>query len=252
MSRTSDQHLVLGMTRMGFVLVVLIAIAAGLSGVAIGLIADQRDDAETSRDAVAGQARQLADCVNDPATTQRDCEKKAEQVEQTIAEAVPGPAGAAGAAGAAGDDGQDGSDGLDGPQGPTGPQGPIGPRGPRGFIGPVGSTGAPGQDGADGIAGQNGQDGAQGATGETGSTGPQGPAGDRGTDGRDGTDGADGSDGQPGRGVEQLDCNPDTQEFEVVYTDGTRQPIEGSDCVADDGAPTDPGPLLDNLSDSKE
>lgn len=231
MSRTSDRRLILGMTRMGFALVALIAIAACLSGLALGLLADQRDQAEDSRDVVAGQAQQLADCVNDPATTQRQCERKADEVEQTIAKAVPGPAGEAGAAGAAGPAGSDGQNGAEGPQGPRGFTGPTGPRGPRGFIGPVGPEGPPGQDGADGADGATGEAGEAGTAGATGETGPQGPAGDRGPAGQDGTNGAAGPAGPAGADGRDGTATPGTYSCEGdTYLYGFT--------IADDGAVT--------------
>lgn len=219
MSKISDQRLILGMTRMGFVLVVMIVIAGVLFGVTVGLLLDRADQAEQSRDAVAGQSQQLVECVRDPATA--DCEEEAAEVEQTIEDVDPPMPGPAGADGSDGLDGQDGTDGVDGTDGERGP------RGQRGFIGPVGPGGQPGTDGLDGL------DGGQGPVGPTGEPGP------RGTDGSPGAPGQDGPPGADGRGIRSMSCEPDTQRFVVTYTDGTSEPVEGSDCVADG-----PGPVL--------
>lgn len=64
--------------------------------------------------------------------------------------------------------------------------------------------------------------------GATGPEGPEGPAG------------AAGADGLPGRGVTSVTCDQTTEEFVVTYSDGTTQPVTGSDCVA--GGPPVPTP----------
>lgn len=162
-----EQRLILGMPPVGFALVVMIAVAALTSGIAIALLMDGRDQARTERDVVLGQAQELVDCVKDPLTT--DCQAEAEQAEETIDEVAQGEPGPAGATG---------PQGVQGLQGIPGPQGI---RGPRGFIGPVGPSGPRGAVGA------TGDDGAQGPAGAAGAVGPQGPQGEPGPPGRDGT-----------------------------------------------------------------
>ncbi|GEP40470.1 hypothetical protein NPS01_41330 [Nocardioides psychrotolerans] len=75
------RRLILGMQPMGIVLVALIALT---SGIAIALLLDGRDTAHTERDVVAGQSQELVDCVKDPDTP--DCDPEADQVEETIDE----------------------------------------------------------------------------------------------------------------------------------------------------------------------
>jgi len=123
---------------------------------------------------------------------------------------------------------------------------PAGPRGVPGDTGPSGAAGTNGTDGTDGrgiasaaldgcelvltftdgttrrlgpICGPKGEPGAEGATGPEGPEGPAGPP------------------GPEGRGVTAVDCDPVTEQFVVTYTDGTQQPVAGSDCIA-------PGPPI--------
>jgi hypothetical protein len=218
----------LGLSSAVWALVACITLGMVAGGFAIYLLLGDRDDARESStdarkdaDAVAGQAAELVECVNDPATTQSDCEDKAAAVETIIKAAKDGAPGVAGPPGSDGQDGLDGADGSNGQDGRT-------VRGPRGFIGPVGPNGAPGSDGQDGsdgasVVGPPGPAGPPGATGETGSKGDTGAAG---------SDGKDGADGEPGRGVRSVDCDPDTQQFVVTFSDDTTQVVDGSDCVA--------------------
>jgi hypothetical protein len=206
MSTTSDRpRRPLGLSPSTWALVVAIVLGMVGAGIAVGLALRDRDDARQDADAVAGQSRQLVECVRDPATD--DCTEEAKQVESTIGDVKAGDPGRAGA------DGTDGVDGQDGADGATGPRGPQGPRGPRGFIGPVGPAGV---DGTDGTAGT---DGAAGTAGETGPTGPQGPAGDRGPTGDTGPA------GPPGTALPGTYTCPDDE-----YLHGVT--------VADDGAVT--------------
>lgn len=219
MSKTSDRPGPLGLGSTHWALIAAIVFGSVMGALAITFALDDRDAARQEAGVIAGQSQQLAACVKDPATD--DCVKKAEEVEQTIDEAdvtpIAGPPGPPGA------DGQDGTDGLDGFDGE---QGPRGPRGPRGFIGPVGPSGVPGEVGADG------QSGPQGPAGPTGEPGARGADGEPGAAGEAGQAGPPGQDGAPGRGIRSVSCDPESERFVVTYTDGTSEPVEGSDCVA--------------------
>lgn len=220
MSKTSDRRL-LGLNSTHWALIAAIVFGSVMAGIAIASLWGDRDAAREDADAVAGRSQQLVECVRDVTTD--DCRAEADDVEETIDDVKagdPGPAGDDGADGQAGVDGVDGDDGQDGIDGQDGARGP---RGPQGFIGPVGPDGPPGRDGDDGATGQ---DGAQGPAGQTGDPGPRGPAGEP------GASGPAGQDGTTGRGVESVTCNPETERFVVRFTDGTSQPVEGSDCVA--------------------
>lgn len=173
MTLTTSRRLPFGMTGAATALVVLITITAATSGLAIGLLLDRADQAEESRDAVAGQSQQLVECVRDPDT---DCEQEADAVEETID-------------GATGEPGPQGVEGPAGPQGVQGPTGATGAQGPRGFIGPRGPAG---------VAGAAGDDGSTGTPGPPGPAGPPGPSGDPGATGEPGQDGEPGPAGPPG------------------------------------------------------
>lgn len=225
MSKTSDRRrLLLGLTSTHWALITAIVFGSVMGGIAIASLWGDRDAARQDADAVAGRSQQLVECVRDVTTD--DCRAEADDVEETIDDVKagdPGPAGDDGADGQAGTDGDDGAAGDDGQNGVDGQDGARGPRGQQGFIGPVGPDGPPGRDGDDGASGQ---DGAQGPAGQAGDPGPRGPAGEP------GAPGAAGQDGTPGRGVESVSCDPGTERFVVHFTDGTAQPVEGSDCVA--------------------
>lgn len=212
------RRLLFGMTPVSVACVALIVVLAASSGVAIGLLMRDREAAQSQAGAVAGQSQQLVDCVRDPSNV--DCEAEAAKVEKTIDDVGAGEPGPPGATGQNGTNGATGPSGVDGQ---AGRDGTDGARGPRGFIGPIGPNGLAGAAGADG---QNGAQGPAGAPGEAGAPGPAGDPGAPGADGRDGTD---------GRGIAALTCDQDSQRFVVTYTDGSSEPVDGSDCVAGGG-----------------
>lgn len=88
--------------------------------------------------------------------------------------------------------------------------------GPQGGLGPTGATG------------ETGVKGDMGATGDTGGTGETGDKGATGDTGEAGTD---------GRGIESMSCDDTTGEFVIHYTDGTSQPVSGSECKKVNPAP---------------
>lgn len=168
----------------------------------------------------------------------RDLCAKAERVQATPTEAIPGPKG------------DKGNDGERGPIGPIGPVGATGPKGDMGPIGPVGPKGDKGDRGDDGLAGLT-VEGPAGTDGTMGPMGPAGPAGVPGKDGApgpvgpagpagaDGAPGAQGPRGEPGRGVADTQCGADGR-WTVTYTDGTTQ--DGGVCRVDNTPPAPPGP----------
>lgn len=216
MSRTSEARAV---RRRMWAIIALVAISGLAGGYSLANALDERDAARAEAGAIAGQSGELVECVNGP---QVDCSAEADRLEEAVenADAIPGPAGAAGLPGIAGLDGRDGVDGEDGAIGPRGPQGP------RGLPGVPGARGVAGQDGEDGV---NGVDGAPGVDG---AQGPPGPAGEPGARGPAGETGATGPAGSDGRGIQSVECDTATEQYVVTYTDGTRQSIDGSDCVA--------------------
>lgn len=230
-----------------------LALLLGVIGFGIGwATAYQRAD---QRDAISGEAQQLVECVNDPATILDDCDDQADEVERTIEEedADPGPAGPAGPAG------DDGTDGAPGPA-PTDLQVDLAVRSycangrcdgadgrsvtPAQVATAVADyctsngecRGPSGADGADGV-GQDGTDGQDGAQGPPPSVEQVAAAvasycTDGACAGPAGTDGTDGADGTNGRGIRFVTCDPDTEQFVVTFTDDTVQSVDGSDCVA--------------------
>lgn len=238
-----------------------------------GGAAEEAETSTTQRDAAVGAAEQVIDCVTDPTTeTTEECEDEAQDAQETIQDKVP-PVGLTGrqrrevvliAAQLITADPDLSEDQvvdavLD--QLPAPEQGPRGPRGPAGEDADAPSTAeiralvqlvytanppAPGQDGTNGT---DGSDGADGADGKTGPRGPgcveelgldqcRGPAGPKGEDST--VPGPAGQDGAPGRGVATMTCDPESQTFVVTYTDGTSEPVAGSDCVADGPLPALP------------
>ncbi|WP_210651355.1 collagen-like protein [Nocardioides sp. SYSU D00065] len=162
------------------------------------------------------------------------------------------------------DDGKDGKDGKDGVPGRPGRPGEDGQDAERPTTAEIralveqvyaANPPPPGEDGDDGSNGTDGKTGDRGPScveelGLERCRGPQGPAGADGTPGPAGVDGAPGAPGpagekgdpgppgDPGRGIAVLSCDPETQMFIVTYTDGTTEPIVGSDCIADGVLPS--------------
>jgi hypothetical protein len=153
-------------------------------------------------------------------------------------------------------EGKPGDRGEPGPQGERGPQGPQGPQGPEGKPGAQGRPGINGVDGrspaclltANACTGPTGPAGADGTDGKDGAQGKDGAAGRDGVDGEDGVDGKDGAPCDPavnpncigpvgaeGRGIADMDCNPDTGRWAVLYTKGANSTegdrADGGPCI---------------------
>ena len=122
-------------------------------------------------------------------------------------------------------------------------------RGPEGQDGTNGSDGRSGTDGADGA---DGVDGARGETGPPPSDAQvleavnaycatraggscKGETGERGPAGTDGAVGPAGPAGANGVSVTGVNCNVESEEFEVLLSNGNVDVVEGSDCVAGNG-----------------
>lgn len=145
----------------------------------------------------------------------RDLCAKAEAVQETPTEALPGPKGDKGNTGERGERGERGFPGLPGLKGDKGDKGNVGLN-------------------AQGIPGLNGSPGKDGAPGAKGEPGLNGEPGKDGGDGAPGTPGADGAKGDPGRGVDSAYCGDDAH-WLITYTDGTTS--DGGVCRTDPGPP---------------
>lgn len=150
----------------------------------------------------------------------RDLCAKADKVQETPSEAIPGPKGDRG------NDGAPGKTGLQGFPGATGERGPLGPVGPKGDKGDIGD---------DGVAGLSFQ-GPAGADGAPGPVGPPGPAGEPGPAGADSTvpgpagpAGPAGANGQDGRSITDAQCRPNGH-WAISWSDGTT--TDGGNCHA--------------------
>lgn len=157
--------------------------------------------------------------------------------------------------------GRDGKEGSPGPRGEPGEQGEQGPRGLQGLqglpgrpgangkspaclltagacrgpVGPKGDTGLQGERGPVGQAGEKGERGEQGPKGDPGAQGPKGDKGD--PCDPDLSSDCIGPVGAEGRGVADMDCNPATRRWEVLYTKGDH---------STEGDRADGGPCLDS------
>lgn len=192
--------------------VVVGVLVVAVLGLLVWMYMDTQDRLDNSEQNTAALSSQLKELGVDPVVD-------VDTDDEPIAPAKPGPKGDRGEPGSPGTDGQDGDDGKSGRNGRDG----IGRRGPAG---PPGSDGADGQDGV-GVSGADGTDGADGADGTDGKDGGPGPKGEQGDPGKNGNDGKD------GRGIQTMTCDPESEQYVVTYTDGTSEPVQGSDCVAD-------------------
>lgn len=112
-----------------------------------------------------------------------------------------------------------------------------GPSGPPGKDGRNGRPGRNGTDGADGQNGTPGEDGSPGSDGQDGLPGEPGPSGPPGQDGVDGQNGADGQDGEDGRSITDAQCSAETGRWTISWSDGTTS--DGGPCMVVHGPPPD-------------
>lgn len=210
------------------VVMCLLAVLAG-----VGILVYDKVSATADKNTAQANTQTLAQDIQRVCREQgrlvvddRDLCAKADAVQDTPTEALPGPKG------------DKGSDGERGPLGPIGPVGATGERGPLGPVGPKGDKGDIGDDGVAGLSfqGPAGADGEPGATGATGPKGDKGEPGVGGAPGAAGADGATGPQGEPGRGIADTYCQ-DNGRWQITYTDGTVDNDAGQ-CRTDPGPPT--------------
>lgn len=226
---------------MFFVLGLMIVAGVGWNAWLILAANADKNTAQANSQTLAQDIQRICEQQGHLLVDDRDLCAKAEAVQETPTEALPGPKGDRG------NDGAPGSRGLTGEPGPRGFPGPAGPAGPKGDPGIRGLLGLEGEPGSAGVPGLPGQDGAPGAPGTPGRDGadstvpgPPGPAGETGPAGPPGADstvpgpagppgatGPAGADGADGRGIQSAYCSDDGR-WAITYTDGAVQ--DGGTC----------------------
>lgn len=275
---TSDHPVIRSTSRASLITIGAIIVAILATALCVALLFRDRDNAQAGeeaakaeKDKAVGQAQRVIDCVKNPAATPRRCAQVAEDAEDELDDVA-----VASTDGLSADERTQVADLVGGV---------IAARPGLSVADvtrevldririPTGRPGTPGADGADGdtltadearaiveevYAANPPRSGADGQPGETGARGPGcvealGLEACRGPKGEPGGQGPAGTDGAAGRGIASLTCDQSTQQLVVTYTDGTVQPIEGSDCVVDvipDPDPTEQptDPAQPNLPD---